>query len=149
MDNLLEWMYIYLPFAEVKIFIPALLLIGFAVGVISSFFGIGGAWMVTPGLNILGFPMTYAIGTDITHVAGKSIFATILHSKFGNVDYRLGITMIFGTVIGIEGGAQVIMYLKKLMIVDSIVRWAYAILLSLIGTFVLIDVLKKKKREKR
>jgi len=65
----------HLHFADIDIFIPALVLIGFAVGVISSFFGIGGAWMVTPGLNILGFPMTYAIGTDITHVAGKSIFA--------------------------------------------------------------------------
>jgi len=35
-------------------------------------FGVGGGWIVTPALNIFGFPMDYAIGTDITHIFGKS-----------------------------------------------------------------------------
>ena len=64
-----NWLYMYMPIAGVKIFWPGLVLIGFSVGVIGGFFGMGGAWMVTPGLNILGFPMAFAIGTDIAHGA--------------------------------------------------------------------------------
>ena len=39
-------------------------------------FGIGGAWIVTPALNIFGFPMPYGIGTGLAHMGGKSIVAT-------------------------------------------------------------------------
>ncbi|NGX56482.1 MAG: hypothetical protein K1060chlam5_00725 [Candidatus Anoxychlamydiales bacterium] len=140
----MEWLYIYLPFADINVFIPALLLIGFSVGVISSFFGIGGAWMVTPGLNILGFPMAYAIGTDMAHIAGKSVFATIQHSKFGNVDYKLGFVMLLGTIAGIEGGAQVIMHLEKLFIINTVVRWVYAIFLLIIALVMFYDYFKQK-----
>ena len=86
----MDWLYMYMPIAGVNIFWPGLVLIGFSVGVIGGFFGMGGAWMVTPGLNILGFPMAFAIGTDMAHIAGKSMISTMRHAKFGNVDYKLG-----------------------------------------------------------
>jgi uncharacterized membrane protein YfcA len=50
-----SWLYLYMPIAGINIFWPGLVLIGFSVGIIGGFFGMGGAWMVTPGLNILGF----------------------------------------------------------------------------------------------
>jgi uncharacterized protein len=74
----------------------------------------GGAWMVTPGLNILGFPMAFAIGTDIAHMAGKSLISTMRHGKFGNVDYKLGMIMLVGTVVGFEVGAQMVMWLERI-----------------------------------
>ena len=83
------------------------IILNVVVGIIGGFFGMGGAWMVTPGLNILGFPMAFAIGTDIAHMAGKSLISTMRHGKFGNVDYKLGLIMLAGTVIGFEVGAQV------------------------------------------
>lgn len=143
-----EWLYMYMPIAGVHIFWPGLVLIGFSVGVIGGFFGMGGAWMVTPGLNILGFPMAFAIGTDIAHIAGKSMVSTMRHSKFGNVDYKLGIVMLVGTMIGIELGAQLIMYLERLGVVGSVVRWVYVGFLALIAFMVFYDYYKavSKKR---
>ena len=94
----MDWLFILMPIAGVKIFWPGLIILGIGVGVIGGFFGMGGAWMVTPGLNILGFPMAFAIGTDIAHMAGKSLISTMRHGKFGNVDYKLGLIMVFGTV---------------------------------------------------
>ncbi len=137
-----DWLYMYMPIAGMKVLWPALLLIGFAVGVIGGFFGMGGAWMVTPGLNIIGFPMAFAIGTDIAHIAGKSMISTIRHSKFGNVDYRLGLVMLGGTVVGIEAGAQAIMYLEKVGLVGTVVRWAYVVFLGLISWLVFYDYAK-------
>lgn len=144
----MDWLYIYMPIAGVDIFWPGLVLIGLSVGIIGGFFGMGGAWMVTPGLNILGFPMAFAIGTDIAHIAGKSIISTMRHSKFGNVDYKLGVVMIVGTMAGIEIGAQLIMYLERLGVVGSVVRWVYVGFLALIAWMVFYDYYKATQKKK-
>jgi hypothetical protein len=138
----MEWMYMHMPIAGVDIFWPGLLLIGYSVGVIGGFFGMGGAWMVTPGLNILGFPMAFAIGTDIAHVAGKSMISTMRHSKFGNVDYKLGFIMLIGTMFGIELGARIVMALERIGQVGPVVRWTYVVFLALIALMVFYDYSK-------
>jgi uncharacterized membrane protein YfcA len=143
----MEWLYILMPIAGVKIFWPGLIILGVGVGIIGGFFGMGGAWMVTPGLNILGFPMAFAIGTDIAHMAGKSLISTMRHGKFGNVDYKLGLIMLFGTVAGFEVGAQMIMWLERLGNVEVVVRWIYIALLILIAWMVFHDVAKRRAKE--
>ncbi len=144
----MDWLYILMPIAGVKIFWPGLIILGIGVGVIGGFFGMGGAWMVTPGLNILGFPMAFAIGTDIAHMAGKSLISTMRHGKFGNVDYKLGFIMLFGTVAGFELGAQMIMWLERIGVVGPVVRWMYLVLLALIAWMVFADVAKKRRKER-
>jgi len=144
----MDWLYILMPIAGVKIFWPGLIILGIGVGIIGGFFGMGGAWMVTPGLNILGFPMAFAIGTDIAHMAGKSLISTMRHGKFGNVDYRLGFIMLIGTILGFEVGAQMIMWLERLGRVEVIVRYLYLILLFFIAWMVFSDVYKRFKKEK-
>jgi hypothetical protein len=137
----------YMPIAGVTIFWPGMVLIGFSVGVIGGFFGMGGAWMVTPGLNILGFPMAFAIGTDMAHMAGKSMISTMRHAKFGNVDYKLGLTMIVGTVIGIELGARIVMWLEFIGQVGPVVRWVLVVL-ALIALTVFTDYMKAVQKKK-
>jgi len=145
----MEWLYMHMPIAGVNIFWPGLLLIGFSVGTIGGFFGMGGAWMVTPGLNILGFPMAFAIGTDIAHIAGKSMISTMRHSKFGNVDYRLGFIMLIGTMIGIELGAQLVMYFERMGNIGPVVRWVYVVFLILIAFMVFYDYFKAVASDRR
>ncbi len=130
---------IYLPVAGIEFNVLLLVLIGFCVGVLGGFFGVGGAWIVTPALNIFGFHMSYAIGTDLAHIFGKSIVATKKHSKMGNVDWKLGLISIGASVLGVEGGSQVIMILEKVGNVGSIVRWSYIILLLGLSIFMLYD----------
>jgi len=103
---------------------------------------------VTPGLNILGFPMAFAIGTDIAHMAGKSLISTMRHGKFGNVDYKLGCIMIIGTVGGFEVGAQMVMWMERLGNVEKVVRYIYLVLLVLIAWTVFADVAKKMKKDR-
>lgn len=144
----MDFLYVLMPISGVSVFWPGLVILGFGVGIIGGFFGMGGAWMITPGLNILGFPMAFAIGTDIAHMAGKSLVSTMRHGKFGNVDYRLGVIMIFGTVLGFEVGAQMIMWLERIGKVDLYVRWMYVVLLFLIAWMVFTDVKKRMAKEK-
>ncbi len=144
----MEWLYILMPISGVKILWPGLIILGIGVGVIGGFFGMGGAWMVTPGLNILGFPMAFAIGTDIAHMAGKSLVSTMRHGKFGNVDYKLGLIMLIGTVVGMEIGAQMIMWLERLGNVEKVVRYLYIVLLLSIAWMVFHDIKVKKRKER-
>jgi uncharacterized membrane protein YfcA len=132
-------MEIFLPISGVEIMAWKLVLLGFTVGVIGGFFGVGGAFMVTPALNVFGFPMAYAIGTDMAHIAGKSVVATAKHRKYGNVDMRLGILMIIGTAIGIEGGATTIMWLEKVGRVDFVVRITYMVLLFGLSSYMFYE----------
>ena len=141
----MDWLYMTMPIAGVPIFWPGLVILGLGVGIIGGFFGLGGGWRVTPGLNILGFPMAFAIGTDITQMGGMSLISSMRHSRFGNVDYRLGMIMVIGTVGGFESGAQIIMWLERLGHVDLFVRIGYLTLLSLIAWLVFTDVSQMKK----
>ncbi len=140
---------IFLPVAGIEFNCLLLLLIGFTVGVCGGFFGIGGAWIVTPALNIFGFPMPYAIGTDLAHMGGKSIVSTIRHGKFGNVDVKLGFSMIVGTTIGMELGASLVMYLERLGLAESVIRKLYVVFLFMIGSYVLYDYISHVRLQKK
>ncbi len=140
---------VYLPIAGLQFNVLLLLLIGFTVGVCGGFFGIGGAWIVTPALNIFGFPMPYAIGTDLAHMGGKSIVSTMRHGKFGNVDIKLGVSMIVGTTIGMELGARLVIHLESLGLAESVIRKLYVAFLFLIGSYVLYDYLSHVVRSRK
>ncbi|MBR4742067.1 MAG: sulfite exporter TauE/SafE family protein [Desulfovibrio sp.] len=144
----MDWLYVLMPISGIEIFWPGLIILGLGVGIIGGFFGLGGAWMVTPGLNILGFPMAFAIGTDVAHMAGKSLISTMRHGKFGNVDYTLGLTMLVGTIVGVEIGAQMIMWLERLGRVDAVVRWLYVVLLIALAWMVFSDIAIRKRKER-
>ncbi|MGA2298317.1 MAG: sulfite exporter TauE/SafE family protein, partial [FCB group bacterium] len=149
---------ITLPIAGLQFNALLLLAIGFCVGVLGGFFGVGGAWIVTPALNIFGFPMPYAIGTDLAHMFGKSIISTRMHYQMGNVDWKLGVTTMIGTIPGVEVGAQLIMHLERIGkatgtdIVGTAVRWTYIVMLIGLSSFMLYDYfvlrLRKAEREK-
>jgi uncharacterized membrane protein YfcA len=144
----MAWLYTLMPIAGVEIFWPGLVILGLGVGTIAGFFGVGGGWMVTPGLNMLGFPMAFAIGTGITQMAGPALVSTSRHARFGNVDYKLGMIMVVGTVAGFETGAQAIMWLERLGKVDAYVRAGYLGLLTLIASLVFTDVWKKMRKDR-
>jgi hypothetical protein len=140
---------IYLPIAQIEFNILLLFVLGFCVGVLGGFFGVGGGWIVTPALNMFGFPMDYAIGTDITYIFGNSIVATKIHSGMGNIDWKLGIYSIVCSVIGVELGAQLIVYLKTTLgseSLDALVRWVYIGMLVLLGIMMLYDYFVIRKR---
>jgi uncharacterized membrane protein YfcA len=145
----MHWLFAHMPVAGVEIFWPGLLILGFGAGVIGGFFGMGGAWMVTPGLNILGFPMAFAIGTDITHMAGKSLVSTMRHARFGNVDYKLGLVMMGGTAAGLEIAARMVLWLERLGKVDRYVRLGYLALLGTIDALVFTDVVRRRRKQRQ
>src|SRR5436309_332753 len=76
-----------------------LIVIGFIIGVLGGFFGVGGSFLAGPSLFALGVPMNFVVGTDLAHIVGKSIVAAKKHRALGNVDLKLGFIMVIGTII--------------------------------------------------
>jgi uncharacterized membrane protein YfcA len=144
----MDWMHIMMPIANVPIAWPGLIILGLGVGMIAGFFGMGGGWMVTPGLNILGFPMAFAVGTGVAQMSGPSLISTLRHGKFGNVDYRLGAIMIAGTISGFEPGAQLVMWLERYGKVELYVQYGYLALLTLIAWLVFTDISRKRAKDR-
>jgi len=96
--------------------VPYLLLVmvGITVGMVGGFIGVGGGYMVTPALIVFGFPGYMASGIDMTHIAGKGVVSSIRHREMGNIDWTLALTMIAGTMLGVELGVRTLVYFKHL-----------------------------------
>jgi uncharacterized membrane protein YfcA len=109
--------------------------IGFLVGVLGGFFGVGGGFLAGPLMFWAGVPINFVVGTDLAHMTGKSIVAARRHRALGNVDLRLGLLMVIGTIPGIELGAQAIEYLDAAGNADQVVGYTYVFILTAIGLF--------------
>src|SRR4051794_9151197 len=87
--------------------------IGFLIGILGGFFGVGGSFIAGPALRAVGLDWNFAVGTDLAHIVGKSVVAAKRHRALGNVDLKLGLIMAMGTIAGAEVGAQLIQMLKR------------------------------------
>lgn len=137
------------PISGTDIFPVYLMGIGFVVGLLGGFFGVGGSFLAGPALFVAGMPMNFVIGTDLAHIVGKSIVAARKHRALGNVDTKLGIIMVVGTVAGVETGAQCIQYLKRTSNLDVIVAIGFIIVLVAISTFIAWESLKTLKTHRK
>lgn len=119
-----------------------LVLTGFVVGVLGGFFGVGGSFLAGPILFALGLPMNFVVGTDLSHIVGKSIVATKKHYALGHVDLELALVMIVPTIMGSELGVQLIQYLKRKANVDVVVGSFFIVALVIISVFMLWESLQ-------
>lgn len=109
--------------------------IGFMVGILGGFFGVGGGFIAGPMMYWTGVPMNFVVGTDLAHMTGKSIVAAKRHRALGHVDIKLGFLMIVGTIPGVEVGAQIIEALKAAGSVEIVIGLFYILILTTISLF--------------
>ena len=125
-----------------------LAVVGFLIGILGGFFGVGGSFIAGPALRLMGVDWNYAVGTDLAHIVGKSIVAARQHRNLGNVDLKLGLIMAIGTIGGAEGGAQLIQVLKRAGNVNSVVSWVAIFAYFSISIFMLWESRKTLKSHK-
>jgi uncharacterized membrane protein YfcA len=126
---------VYFPIAGVTVNPLFLAAVGFLVGLLGGFFGVGGGFLAGPMMWLVGVPMNFVVGTDLAHMTGKSIVAARRHRVLGHVDIKLGLLMVLGTLPGVEIGARVIEWLEKAGDIDEVIGLAYVVVLIAIGLF--------------
>jgi hypothetical protein len=103
----------FFPISNAHISPIYLVIVGFFIGILGGFFGVGGSFIAGPALRAVGLDWNFAVGTDLAHIVGKSVVAAKRHRALGNVDLKLGLIMAIGTIGGAEVGAQLIQMLKR------------------------------------
>ncbi len=138
---------VYLPIAGIHFNLLILIAIGFCVGVMGGFFGLGLGFITNTALNIFGFHMAFAIGTGLSNVFGQSLSAIRKHNKMGTIDWKLGPIAIATSLVGFEIGSRVVIALQNAGDAGEVIRWAYVVFLGGLGAFMFYDyfVLQKKQ----
>ena len=92
---------IRLNFSTAQQLLPLLLLVGLGVGALSGFFGIGGGFLIVPGLMLAtGMPIAYAIGTSLVAVTIFGATTAANYALSGLVDWRIAAYFIGGGIFG-------------------------------------------------
>ena len=81
--------------------LPLLLGIGFAVGALSGFFGIGGGFLIVPGLmGATAMPLINAIGSSLVSVTAFGLTTALSYAWSGLVEWKLASLFIVGGALG-------------------------------------------------
>ncbi|WP_299844023.1 sulfite exporter TauE/SafE family protein [uncultured Paracoccus sp.] len=142
-------MQIYLPIAEVVVNPFTLVALGGIVGLMSGLFGVGGGFLITPLLFFIGIPPPIAVATGANQVVASSVSGVLAHVKRKTVDFRMGLVLLVGGLVGSWLGVMVFNILQRLGQVDLAVQLCYVVFLGLIGLMMLQESLRALSRSRQ
>jgi uncharacterized membrane protein YfcA len=141
-------LHLYLPIAGNSVNVAAIFGLGGAVGLLSGIFGVGGGFLMTPLLIMMGIPPTVAAASDSNQIVGASTSGTLAHFRLGNVDFKMGILLLVGGVIGGTLGVQVIKVLRALGNADFLINITYVLMLGFVGGYMFLESLQALRKNK-
>lgn len=142
-------MQVYLPIAEMSVDALLLLGIGFGVGWLSGLFGVGGGFLLTPLLILIGIPSPVAVASGANQTLGASVSGLIAQWRRGNVDPRVGVVLLIGGLLGSLSGVQLFAALRRMGQVDLAVALFYVVVLGTVGMLMVRESVRAIIRRKR
>ena len=142
-------MYMYLPIALTSVNYLVVMGLGLAVGLLSGLFGVGGGFLMTPLLMMIGIPPTIAAATDANQIVAASASGTFSHWRLGNVDFKMGLYLLIGGFAGGAAGVQVIKILRATGGADFMIKMTYVIMLGGVGSFMFVESLNAMRKTKK
>jgi uncharacterized membrane protein YfcA len=140
---------IYLPVAENAASLLVLLGFGGVVGLLSGLFGVGGGFLLTPLLIMIGIPPAIAAASDANQIVGAASSGTFAHARSGNVDYKMGLLLLIGGVAGGTAGVRVIKILLATGQAGFAIRLTYVVMLGFIGSYMFFDSVRALRTARR
>ncbi|GAB6905655.1 conserved membrane hypothetical protein [Desulfosarcina cetonica] len=134
--------HLYLPIAGNSVNILLIFAMGGFVGLLSGIFGVGGGFLMTPLLIMVGIPPTVAAASDSNQIVGASTSGTLAHYRMGNVDFKMGIILLVGGVLGGTLGVQLIKVLRHMGNADFLIQITYVVMLGFVGAYMFIESLQ-------
>jgi uncharacterized protein len=141
-------MTMYLPIAGNSVNILAVLGLGGGVGLLSGIFGVGGGFLMTPLLMMMGIPATVAAASDSNQIVGASTSGTLIHLRLGNVDVKMGLLLLVGGVLGGTVGVQLIKILRAMGNADFCISITYVLMLGGVGSYMFFESLSSMRKAK-
>ncbi|ARJ64383.1 permease [Magnetospirillum sp. ME-1] len=132
---------IYLPIAEQSVGVFSLLAVGGGIGVLSGIFGVGGGFLLTPLLIMLGIPPAVAVASGANQVLGSSVSGVFAHWRRRNVDVKMALFLLAGGFAGSAAGVWLFALLKRLGQIDLVISLSYVGFLGSVGLLMLVETL--------
>ena len=129
----------FLPIAEVYVSLPLIFILSLVVGVLSGLFGVGGGFLMTPFLIFLGIPPAYAVPNEANNILGTSISGSTTHYLKGTLDYKMGLMIVIGGIVGTILGILTFSYFKGIGKINIVISLSYMYILAIIGTMMLVQ----------
>ncbi len=139
----------FLPIAEVYVSIPLIFILSLVVGILSGMFGVGGGFLMTPFLIFLGIPPAYAVPNEANNILGTSISGSKTHYLKGTLDYKMGLMIVVGGVIGTILGILTFTYFKDIGKINIVISLSYMYILAIIGTMMLVQGVSEIDRARK
>jgi uncharacterized protein len=140
---------IYLPIAGNAVNVFLLLGLGGVVGFLSGLFGVGGGFLMTPLLIMIGVPATIAAASDSNQIVAASASGTWAHAKAGSVDFKMGGLLLVGGIFGGSVGVWLIKLLRSLGEANFVITCTYVVMLGGIGSYMLVESLQGLRGARR
>ncbi len=144
----MHFLYMYLPIAHNSVMLPVVVGLGLLVGLLSGLFGVGGGFLMTPLLIMIGIPPTVAAASDSNQIIAASASGCMAHYRLGNVDFKMGTYLLIGGVIGGTGGVQIIKLLRQMGNADFLINITYVIMLAGVGGYMFWESLQSLRSVK-
>ena len=145
-------MEIYLPIAGLPINFFMLMFLGLIVGFLSGMFGVGGGFLMTPMLILMGIPPAVAVASEANHILAASVSGFLAHMRRSNIDFLMGFILLIGGVLGSLTGVFLLRYLLTIGQEKVFISLSYIFILVFVGIWMLIESLnyiKNKSKGKR
>jgi hypothetical protein len=140
--------HLYLPIAGNSVNVLLIFAMGGMVGILSGIFGVGGGFLMTPLLIMAGIPPTVAAASDSNQIVGASTSGTLAHYRLGNVDFKMGVLLLIGGVVGGTLGVHIIKILRHLGNADFLIKVTYVLMLGFVGFYMFVESLQALKKDK-
>ena len=110
--------------------------LGLAAGFVSGFFGIGGGFLIVPGIMLgSGLPILNAVGCSLFSVGAFSLTTAINYAASGLVDWALALEFIAGGALGGLLGTKLAVNLGAQ---KQTLNYVFAAVLFSVGAYMLV-----------
>lgn len=108
--------------------------VGFGVGVLTGFFGVGGGFLIVPALTlVLGLSMRRAVGTSLVVIALASAAGLLTRLGAGGLDIGVTLLVVMGGLAGTLLGSHL-----AGSVPESRLRQSFAALVFALAAFLLV-----------
>ena len=145
-------MEVYLPIAGLPINFFILMFLGLVVGFLSGMFGVGGGFLMTPMLILMGIPPAVAVASEANHILAASVSGFLAHMRRANVDFLMGFILLIGGVFGSLIGVFLLKYLLSIGQEKLFISLSDIFILVFVGLWMLtesVSSIKKKYKGKK
>jgi uncharacterized protein len=115
---------------------------GVSIGFLSALTGVGGGFLLTPLLMIIGVPPLVAVGTTPALIAGSAAAGSYSHWHLGNMDLRFGLALLVGSWSTAIAAIYATRILARGGHFDAVVVFTYITILGTVGTVTFVESIR-------